>query len=225
MFGVWTAMRLGTWTNYTPFGALGGFIVMDGLPNTRRHQRLLAVMLGGIFWTIFATCVAAAMYFAKSGRSKESVLYWCFAAVNAVGASNLCQLGTQNASVSHAQLNARINCLGRGVTGSCGLMLLLLVCWWGLQDPDAIWQHPYSPGNAATALSWMGIAIFGWQDTVSKRWNERKKQALGPEPSTGRAAPGAASAARYAPLAQHERESSNVQKRATSACTAAADHL
>ena len=145
---------------------------------------------------------------AMSSCSKHSGLFWCFAAANAIGASNLCHMGTQNASISNAKLNARINHLGRGVTGFSGLVAASCLAADALQDPDAIWQHPYSPGNAATALTWICIAIFGGQDTVSKRWNERKEQASGLDPS-----PGAAGAARYVPVAQNEHESSNVKYR------------
>ena len=48
-------MQLCPWTYYTPVGALGGFILIDALPNTRRHQRLLAVVMGCILWTICVT--------------------------------------------------------------------------------------------------------------------------------------------------------------------------
>lgn len=68
MFGSWTVMQLGTWSNYTPFGALGGFILIDALPNTSRHQRLLAVVVGCSFWTVCAMCVVSAVYWSKSAR-------------------------------------------------------------------------------------------------------------------------------------------------------------
>ena len=150
-----------------------------------------------------------------SSCSKHSGLFWCFAAANAIGASNLCHMGTQNASISNAKLNARINHLGRGVTGFSGLVAASCLAADALQDPDAIWQHPYSPGNAATALTWICIAIFGSQDIVSKRWQQRKKE---PEPSPVSGSP-------TATQVQSERESSNAQKRPKSACMAAGDNV
>jgi len=217
MFGSWTAMQLGTWSNYMPFGALGGFILIDALPNTSRHQRLLAVFVGCIFWMICATCAASAVYFAKSARSQESCLAWALSAVNAVGACNLCHMGTQSATISNAKLNQRINRLGRGVTGFSVLLLLLHFGWVGLQvEPDSMWQHPYSPGHAATALSFLTIAIFGGQDTVSKRWQQYKKEPE-PNPDSG--------SVTTTQVTQSERDSSNAQKRPKSACLAAGGNV
>ena len=213
-FGCWTAMHLGTWSSYAPFGPLGGFIVIDAVPNTSHQQRLLAIVVGVLVLTIGAACVASALYFAKWDRSTESGLFWGFAALNCIGGYHLCRLATRP-NISHAQLNARINFLGRLVAGTAGLLLLLQFGWMGIQDPDGMWQHPYSPGNTATALSWLGIAYFGEQDTVSKRWQRRKKTSE----------PCATAAGSTDVLVQSEPESSKAQKRPKSACAAASDNV
>ena len=95
-------------------------------------------------------------------------------------------------------------------------LILLLFGWVGMQDPDGAWQNPYSPGNTATALTWLGIAFFGEQDTVSKRWQHRKK-ASESQPC--------ATVAGTEVHVQSERESSKAQKRSKSACAAAADNV
>jgi len=176
VFGCWTAMQLGTWSSYTPFGARGGFIMIDAVPNTSRQQRLLAVVVGCLFGTIGATCGAHAFYLVRTDRGTESGLFLGFAAVNCIAAYHLGQLATR-LSTSQSQLNALINFHGRLVTGIAGALILLQLAWMGVQDPDGVWQHPYASGNTATALSWLSIAYFGEQDTVSKRWQHRKKTA------------------------------------------------
>ena len=143
-----------------------------------------------------------------------------FAAVNAIGVFHIFQLAAR-LSTSHAQLNARINILGRTVTGISGAMILLLFGWVGMQDPDGAWQNPYSPGNTATALSWLGIAFFGEQDTVSKRWQHRKR-ASESEPC----ATAAGSEVHVQSERESERESvTKAQMRPKSACVAAGDNV
>ena len=156
-FGCWTAMHLGAWSSYTSFGALGGFVLLDALPSTSRQQRVVAVVVASLFWMIGAACAAFAL---KPETSMAlSGLFWGFAVVNCVAAYHLCQL-VMRQSTSHVWLNARVNFLGRLVTGVAGLLLLLVLCWMCFRDPNWAWQHPYSPGSAATALLWLGVAVF-----------------------------------------------------------------
>ena len=210
-FGRWTAMQLGTWANYAPFGALGGFIVLDATPNTSHQQRLLAVIMGSLFLTIGSACLVAAAYFGGSDRSIECGLFCGFALVNCIAAYQLCRLGLRQ-STPHIQLNARINFLSRLVTGTSALLILFHCSWIGVQDPDEAFQHPYTPSIAATGFTWLALAIFGEQDTVSKRWQYYKK-ASESEPC--------ATAAGTEVRVQNEREGSNAQKRPKSACAAA----
>merc|ERR1712224_477336 len=81
-------------------------------------------------------------------------MYLCFAAVNGIGSHAIMSRAIRSGA-SHYELYATVFFYSRVISTFCGLVLILFVgVPVAILDPDMAWQHPYSPGVAATGIIW-----------------------------------------------------------------------